>query len=638
MAVPKNTIDIEDVPAPVLSVLRKSINERWYPLGNTASSAYIWLYVLGIVAFGWALFNGFGEPSSATQDADSLIFYVAGVGLIAWGVVSQRKRKALRALLGFTPGVYVLGSRLVDARNRVLGVHVLLDQKPDIVHRYVNGGYRSTTINWHGHSFVFGRKDAATSALDAIGDRFGELQKAFESNAYDQLLVLDPMTLGIAMAESEKEEAFKRGDKIREKPKASRTAPLIALAVTAAVAPGSWFLRNYLSLEAAYGNIHGTYDVDEWVAHGGDEARGHKKRMEIELTDVVRYDSENANNMRKVLDKYPDAPASLKKPVEDALHARYEKARKAALALSASEQLTWYINSVYDRLEKGGVASMQVKVARTDDTELEKLDEVVAKSPKLSKTIVPVAKYFGNADDDARTTRLKTAIQTGMAEFFPSDVMTFADDAKDAAVIELFYVISPKYTPDGVPSLYTEVDKNNRPVPGAMSYPGIKFELGATLQVPGGPPPQKVDFQATPAPSISVERYGPDLGGGMDNSAVYQAMAESAFADLERKLVTALGGKAPPEEADKTGDKEGDASLDNACPGLEDAIQTFTACTKIGDADRQRVLDALKDSGTSGDAAASCRKVLAVLNKAIKTAGCKSAPAAEPPAEDPPAP
>ncbi|HEX5059570.1 MAG TPA: hypothetical protein VFV99_09435 [Kofleriaceae bacterium] len=634
MAAPKNTIDIEDLPAPVLSVLRKSITERWYPLGKQTSNAYIWLYLLGIVALGWGLFDGFGVPRSAAQDSGSLVFYIGGVGLIAWGVISQRKRKALRALLGFTPGVYVLGSRLVDARTRTLGVHVLLDLKPDIVHRYVNGGYRNTTITWHGHTFVFGRKDAATSALDAIGERFGELQKAFEANEYDQLLVLDPLVIGLAMAETEKEAAFKRGDKIREKPKASWTGPLVALAVTGVVAPGAWYLRNYLSLESAYDNIHSTYDVDEWVEHGGDEARGHKKRMEIELTDVLRYNSENANNLRDVLAKYPDAPAALKKPVEDALHARYEKARKAALALSASEQLTWYINTVYDRLDKGGVASMQVKVARTDNTELAKLDEVVAANPKLSKTIVPVAKYFGTSDDESRTTRLKTAIQTGLGEFFPSDVMTFADaaqDAKDAAVIEIFYVISPKYSRDGVPSLYSEVDKFNKPIPGAMSYPGIMFELGATLQVPGGPPAQKVMFQATPSPHINVQGYGDE---GLDNGAVYQAMAESAFADLERKLVGALGGKAPPESADDSEGKADDASLDNACPGLEDAIQTFTACTKITDTERERVLDALKDSSSSGDASAACRKVIALLQKSIKANHCTAAPAPD----DTPAP
>jgi hypothetical protein len=262
--------------------------------------------------------------------------------------------------------------------------------------------------------------------------------------------------------------------------------------------------------------------------------------MKLEFDDALSYyNKEKADKLREVLEKYPEAPADLKAPAQAALKARYDKTRKDALALSKSEQVTWFINQVYDRLEKGGsVAAMQIKISRTDNTQLKALDEIIQSKPKLRDQIVPVATYF-EKDDESRNSRLKSAIESGLQKFFPSDVMKFDAAAKDAPEIEVFYVISPKFRPDGTPSLYTEMDRAGNPLPNAMSYPGIKFELGATLKVPGGPQPQAVRFNATPAPTISVSDTA-------NHSAIYYAMAESAFSDLQNKLVKALGGQGDP--------------------------------------------------------------------------------------------
>jgi hypothetical protein len=265
--------------------------------------------------------------------------------------------------------------------------------------------------------------------------------------------------------------------------------------------------------------------------------------MEIEMTRALR--SPQANELRRVLAAYPDAPADLAAPVKAALKARYQEARKQALALSQASQVTWFINQVYDRLEGGhATAAMQIKIARTDNSGLKQLDDFVASRPKLRGTIVPVAKYFDTNDDTTRTERLKTTIERGLEKFFPHDVMTLDATAEGAPTIEIFYVISPKTRPDGAPSLYIEMDEAGRPLPGAISYPGIQFELGASLKVPGGPKPQAVTFTATPAPTITVRDTA-------DQAGVYRAMAESVFSDLQSKLIVALGGKADKPAPDK---------------------------------------------------------------------------------------
>lgn len=628
MATPKTVIDIEDLPSVARTALATAIHQRWSPLHKKSGGHHVWVIIAGAVLAAYALFAGFGNPQTAKQEPGELILYAGGFGTIAAGILMYRGRKALRALLRCDPGIYVLGSRMLDMRTRKITVFALLDDKPHVVDRYVNGGYQGTTINWHGFTFSFRSSDAASQALGGVGEALREISEAAQAEDYTKLLAIDPMVLGVAMAESEKEEAFKRGDRAAAKTQPGEwKVPAIVLSAAAAVSVGAWFVRNLLSVEAAYDAIHSTYEVDAWVESGGDPERGRMRKMEIELTQVLPYSADNAEVLRTVLAKYPEAPDRLKKPVQDALKARYQAARKHALELSASKELTWFINQVYDRLEAGGaVTTMQIKVARTDNTELQKLDDVIAANKKLAKTIVPVAKYFGTADDTSRTERLKNAIQTGMAEFFPSDVMKFGE-AKDAPEIEIFYVIRPKLSADGVPSLYSQVDARDRPIPGAMSYPGIEFELGATLKVPGGPPAQQVAFSATPSPSISVHSRSPriptsldDPTDALDNSAVYSAMAESAFGDLQGKLVVALGGKAEPPPA-REGLGLGDS---DECKALQTTMLAFTECQEITEADRTRVMDAVTTLSTGKLAPEElCRKMNAILEKSIASAGCQ---------------
>ncbi|HUJ62131.1 MAG TPA: hypothetical protein VLX92_26675 [Kofleriaceae bacterium] len=645
-------IDIEELPAPARASLARAVNDRQTPLAKTSGGGYILWWALGIATLLYGVINGFGSPYSAAQEPFQLFWYVIGFGSIGLGIVSYRAGKTLRKLLGFRPGVYAVGSRMVDARKRKLGVVELLDAQPQIVHRHVNGRYQKSTLGWHGHVFTFHQQGLPGMALEQVRATFNALQAAAQADDLDKLLALDPMTLGLALHKSAQEEAHKRGDRPKAAPNDSRAPLLVVLGATAVLSPGVWLLRNYLSVESAFSNITSSYQVDAWVASGGDAARGHRKKMELEMQEAVRDSSDHADKLRDVLAKYPDAPAAIKKPVEDALKRRYETTRKAALGLSASEQLTWFINQVYDRLEATGAkAVMQVKVKATDNSGLQKLDAIFAADKKLSKRVVPVAKYFATADEAARTERLGTAIQSGLAQFFPEDVMTFTkDETKDAPSIEIYYLIRPKILEDGSPSIYSEIDKAGRPVPNSLEYPGIEFELGATLVVPGAPgEPHQVKFSAEPAPTISVQTSVPSMPGALeedpalaaDNSAVYHAMSESAFADLQGKLVVALGGKAQPRKhvaaddgsaddgADAADSTDG-ADSDNAeptapeCAALENDIKSYMGCKTAKDADRQKVIDAVKKltGDKSMDLVAVCRKADAVVAAAIKKAGC----------------
>jgi len=521
-------VDIEDLPEPARRALADAIAQRYFAMAKPASSTWAILLILGGVFGLWyVLADGYGRIYSAHQSVETIVLYVGCFAAIASGVLLALKRKRLRRLLGFTPGVYVLGSRFLDARDRNLKAYPVVEHRPRITDHYTNGVYQQTTIAWPTATFAFRNRDAASEALGRIDTTLAMLSQAAQQNDYQRLLMLDPMTIGFAMMNS--------GESPPRRPQPKPwVLPVAVTAGLAVLSPTTWYVRNHLSLEAAFDEITDPSQVDIWIAYGGDAERGYKKKMQLEMTQVLR--SPQADSLRAMLAKYPDAPAELAGPVKAALKARYQEARKAALALSQAPQVTWYINQVYDRLEgNNAVPAMEIKIARTDNSGLKRLDELAAKQPKLREKIVPVAEYFA-VDDTARTERLKSTIQQGLEKFFPHDVMKFDAAAKDAPAIEIFYVISPIFDTDGEPALYTRM-VDGRPVPGSMLYPGIQFELGATLKVPGGPEPQAVKFNARPAPTISVR-------DSSAHSAIYHAMAESVFRDLQDKLVVALGGKA----------------------------------------------------------------------------------------------
>lgn len=527
-------VDIEDLPEPARRALADAIGHRYFAMARPASSTWpIVMIIGGVLALWYVLADGYGRIYSAHQSAETIALYLGSFGALAVGVLLVLKRKQLRRLLGFTPGIYVLGSRFLDARDRKLKTYALMDYRPSITNHHMNGVYQQTTIAWPGATFAFRNQNAAGEALGKIDTTLAMLSQAAQQNDYQRLLMLDPVTVGIAMMNS--------GESRPRRPQPKTwILPVATAAGLAVLSPTAWYVRNHLSLEAAFDEITEPYHVEMWVAYGGDEGRGYKKKMQLEMTQVLRLPQ--ADSLRAMLAKYPDAPPDLAGPVKAALKARYQEARKAALVLSQAPQVTWYINQVYDRLEgDNAVPAMEIKIARTDNSGLKQLDELAAKQPKLRERIVPVAMYFGMNNDTARTERLKSTIQQGLEKFFPRDVMKFDAAAKDAPTIEIFYVISPIFNADGEPSLYARM-VGGQPVPGSMLYPGIQFELGATLKVPGGPQPQAVKFNARPAPTISVR-------DSSDHSAIYHAMAESVFHDLQGKLVVALGGKA--EKAEK---------------------------------------------------------------------------------------
>jgi len=97
------------------------------------------------------------------------------------------------------------------------------------------------------------------------------LSQAAQQNDFQRLLLLDPVTVGIAMLNS----GEPRPRRPQRKP---WILPVAAIAGLAVLSPATWYVRNRLSLEAAFDEISEPYQADSWVAQGGDAAGGHKTK------------------------------------------------------------------------------------------------------------------------------------------------------------------------------------------------------------------------------------------------------------------------------------------------------------------------------------------------------------------------
>jgi hypothetical protein len=527
----QETIDVTELPVAAREAFARAVHERRTPIAQPATGGGAYRLLAALAVLGVIALWGFGSyDEMAWQGAAFIPVYVLGCAGVAAAIALHGRRETLRDLLGCEPGVYVLGTQLVDARRRKLRIYKLLATEPETTHHYYNGRETGCVLSWHGFDFAYRDEAGPYQVLAAINSHLSVLRVAAAARNFARVLELDPIALGLVTRQ-----------RAAVPPASTRWVGVIA---TVCVAVALWNVRNVASREEGFLHIDSARAADAWIASGGDRARGEHKAMEVELAHAASYLRNDAAALRRSLARYPRAPEELREPVVRALYERYETTRHAAIALTEPGPMRAFVDRVYDQLETSGAAqAMQVAVASTDSSELVSLDASVAKSVKFRDRIAPIASYFDTFDRGAQQRQLKDAVQSGLSRFFPSDVMTFSDtDGDTHARIVIEAVIRPDWTDDGGFTLYHVVDDDHKEVPHTLLYPGVLFELGATLAVPGDHAPQHVRFTAQPAPHFTVD-HEMGLATPLSDGMVYRAMADSAFADLQLQLVRALGGK-----------------------------------------------------------------------------------------------
>ena len=245
-------------PAPALST----------PTMKTGAIVLWVLFGLGVAfAVFLALGDNFGEPYVPVQSIEYLLVYMAGFWALAYSVLAIWRRVSLDSKLPFQRGRYVFPTDVVVAHGDTLEMLPMgRVARIDVVHQHQNGRYVRTDIR-----FIFegGRTEAfsvfnrmkAQSVLDQLQAEQQRLRAAAQAGDVAAMAELDPFLearvhglLDDPQQMADVAAHAQGGPLASGLPKWLVWASLSALAFAVLAVP-TFFLRNYLSDEAAFDEL-----------------------------------------------------------------------------------------------------------------------------------------------------------------------------------------------------------------------------------------------------------------------------------------------------------------------------------------------------------------------------------------------
>jgi hypothetical protein len=201
-------IRFDSLPLDVRKTLVKSFafDGAPYPLmSQTESETTAVLRWASVAAFGfgvaallfkWNLGSMGGD--FAQQGLGSLCIYAVALAVAGLGVGMGVRRWREHAAVPWTPGLYLFGHDLVDARTadlRLYSLGELVAMSP--THHHQNGAYTHTTFEFSfgaegSFAFVVQGKDAAESALAGLRNAMSEVGRGAREGDLSALLEHDP--------------------------------------------------------------------------------------------------------------------------------------------------------------------------------------------------------------------------------------------------------------------------------------------------------------------------------------------------------------------------------------------------------------------------------------------------------------
>lgn len=342
-----------------------------------------------LAGVGALLFLGRGP----VQRPEFIAAYAFGLMLVLLVIFAMIREGKEAARFPFERGHHVFPIDLVVARDERLAVIPLTDivGPPLIVHRKVNGGYRSSTLTlaflggtkeW----FMFFSEREAQEAAHALGHARQAMAAAMQARDMNTLAAQDPFfdlkmsnVWTAAAADAAVAPLIKKPGTLWGASRWPRIG--VALAIAAPLAAGVWFVRNIVFDAKAF-----TFAM---------EASSSSKRFF--LGEYILYGGHRAEEAQKELDKlgpHPDsklgreeAAAKLaggtNKPFSESL-------RKHATEKAATKEIGAFFLKVLDYVEKSHT-KVYVVIQPPTDAALAKIDAAAA-AKAHGKTVSTFAK------------------------------------------------------------------------------------------------------------------------------------------------------------------------------------------------------------------------------------------------------
>jgi len=543
----------------------RPIMSAWLALSSITTSLVAALYLVGL---------GNIESSLARHPTLSVVVYVLLVAAFAFGLVQALAFYLAIKSLHFLPGVYLLPSNLIDARDHMLGVYPLAELSD------VSGTGSRVVVKFGMKSFSFrvhmSNQLRAIQLVQAARERLAGLVDEAARRELDPLepfLVESPLASTVPFA---------------------RKVPLwlrfrwVYAAAFGFIGILLFQVRDDMSDARMFASAQTRDDVasyKRYLEHGEDhretvnsvllpraELRLAVVEGSVEAIDafsreypetgiqpqvaaarrkalVATFEKARAARTMAALlsfaERYPKH--GLEKELSDAKHEIYQRAlesyegkmpKQAKLTAEFVKRLIAFAEKTGARKTPEGVVgpTVEIRFRRVPSRFLKKSDELVQRNPYyIGKPSLPT-RYLDVPHLEPHEQRLSEGLIKAFAEGFPADVMVFGpgspidgSEKKMPTVTAPTLVVSYRMEPSGANYAY----KKPRGV-----YVGLGFHFKLDFMLPGDDKPLTARHAFRQRiPVKIVTKFNSESPRGSVETAVYEAMLRGAFAEIQKRYL-----------------------------------------------------------------------------------------------------
>jgi hypothetical protein len=552
-------------PTPLLS-------EQLTPGGMTA-----WAITAAVAAFfgiQWLWKQDIDNPYDNGYGVPGLLVITSVFLVAAWTVASAALRYVMKARLPFTPGVYLLGADLIEARTAKLRVVPLMSCRPQIVHHHYNGSYVRTEFKFTpptGGAFAFSvrPRHAAEAVIDEIEKTLKLIAVVKQIGDAEVLNKID-LFAGMRDDAGNITPPGRSPDPVQplagDIPGFLKHPILVAAVLSALAGPGIWYLRQQAHDDAAFKATHSSHALRAYLDWGKRHRKDAQKRFfEISLDEARRMNTVTA--LRNFLHEQADAPEELKQQARAAIHQFFVDAlAKFKEVASDDAETVAFVERLLAFEEEHDSPGLLVQFRSPPTEGLSGMDAMVKEMAGTEYDFAPLLPHFGEDTAGMREGEIVTGLSTGFSSVFTQDVLSLQNGgripadgtvAADRATIEVSYEVRPYLDEEGGPVIYTMTEPMDGILPpgadddelpkGKRLYLGIEVNFEVQLRVPGHAEARKLVLLVQPPERFSV-------GGGYgdpSDSNVYSVMTSRAFDELQAKLSAAFFAAPPEAPADE---------------------------------------------------------------------------------------
>lgn len=553
---------------------------------STGGAIFGWV-VLATIAGAGGLFLAaydFGNVHGYHQSILFMVGYAVAFFTTAWALLRAVRTGLLASSLPFKRGRYVFPTDMVIATTSELTIVPMGRlNKLDGVHRHVNGVYQGTDLNFyfqgHGHElFTVRGKQLAEQIMNDLRYAQQRIGDAVQHQDWDVLASMDPFfEARITDGWNDPAAAALAAKQVSGDPQAKpvnalfRRAALVSLAAMV-LAPPVWFVRNFVSDEAAYSRaqeLNTTWAFEGYLRGDGRHTDDVVNNDLPEAAFAEAREEGTVAALRTFVQEHPDSARV--GDARAAIHERFVQVRQEFMSQAATgdPRMPAFMGHLLDWLEAHDSPPVLVRFFAPSAQALSEIDQnldIFGELQGVTGGIAPVSPHFTAERSSGRESHITQVLQRGFAPIFPADVMSLehsgriAPEQQNVPLTQPVFDVSYVIRPSG--SVYTS-DTSER------AFVGIHVDFQIIMRIPDSEETYSINVPVEPPEHFTVSSYSFDPTGdsAYRDGLVYSVMADRAFDNLGNQLALRFFRPGTPAYQQAQAAAERDAREEQRRPG-----------------------------------------------------------------------